>query len=261
MDYVNQSLNYNKISRVYDVSRAANIETVKKMIKLLRIDSISLIVDLGCGTGNYTYALSKSSKNIIGIDSSIGMINEARTKYPDLQFINGDTMDLPFISAIFDSAVAIQVLHHISNKEKFLKETNRVLKNGSYIAIQSCSHEQLHAFWFFNYFPNGLEKEIERTPDINMIITLLENTDFSNIGIEICYQDIVVAKETPERYLDKNYRDGISTFALLTEEEINLGCEKLRKDIASARVEDFIHQQKEKVAEIGGATIIYGKKD
>ncbi|WP_455393238.1 class I SAM-dependent methyltransferase [[Eubacterium] cellulosolvens] len=257
---INPSIHYNEISQVYDVSRAANIETVEKIVRLLRIDKNSALLDMGCGTGNYTAALSKTSKNIIGIDNSTGMIRQARAKFPTLQFICGDIMSIPFKSEILDGAMAVQVLHHVGNKEKFLQETYRVLRKGSYFAIHTCSHKQLLAFWFCHYFPEGLEKEIERIPDTNVIASLLENAGFSDIGTERCYQDIVVAKETPEQYLDKNYRDGISTFSLITEEEIQAGCEKLREDIASGEVEAFIQKQKEKVAKIGGSLIICGQK-
>ena len=260
MGFINHSKWYNEISQVYDISRTANAETVEKLVKLLSIDKNSSIVDLGCGTGNYSIAISKTSKNIVGIDKSIGMIRQALAKSPTIQFINGSIMYLPFNSETFDSAIAIQVLHHTSNKEQFLRETYRVLRKGSHIALQSCSHEQLQAFWFCHYFKNGLKKELEHTLDINEIVSLLENIGFSNIGIELCYTDIVVSKEQPKSYLEKNYRNGISTFSLMTEDEINSGCEMLRQDIASGKVEDIIQQQKAKVAKIGGTTIIYGQK-
>jgi len=245
---------------MYDVSRAANIETIEKLVTLLHVDCNSVLLDMGCGTGNYTASLQQAANSVIGTDSSIGMIRQARAKFPGLRFICGDVTSLPFNSETFDGAFAIQVLHHVKKKDMFLREAYRVLRNDAYIAIHSCSHTQMRAFWFYHYFPKGIEKDIKRTPDVGSIASLLERTGFSNIGIEMCYRDTVVAHETPERYLDKSYRDGISTFALLTQEDIELGCDKLREDIASGAVESVVQESEAKVATVGGSSIVHGQK-
>jgi protein-L-isoaspartate O-methyltransferase len=69
------------------VSRAANSETVGKLIKVLNIDHKSILLDIGCGTGNYTAALQKIAKHVIGIDLAMAMIHQAHTKFPPLQLI------------------------------------------------------------------------------------------------------------------------------------------------------------------------------
>jgi len=98
-------------------------------------------------------------------------------------------------------------------------------------------------------------------PDSKDIVLLLTRVGFSDTGIEICYRDVVVADETPERYLDRNYRDSISTFAFLTEEDIELGCEKIRKDIASGAIQSVVRESEVKVVrDTGGSCIVYGHK-
>ncbi len=256
----NKSISYEKISQIYDVSRASNNETVEKLIKLLHIDPNSIILDMGSGTGNYTAALQQITQSIIGIDISIEMIKQARIKYPMLNFIYGNILDLPFNSKTFDGVFAIQVLHHVKNKHSFLREAYRILQKDAYIAIHSCSHSQMRAFWFYHYFPKGLIADLSRIPDVGEITILLENAGFLNIDFEICFQDEVVINETPKSYLVKKYRDGISTFSFLTEEDVILGCKKLQKDIKSGVVEKIIQQSKENVMKVGGSSIIYEKK-
>ena len=257
----NHVISYDKISEIYDVGRGANIETVRKLVRLFGVDSSSLLLDLGCGTGNYTAALQKVAKTLIGIDISKGMTEQAQAKFPQLHLICGDVTSLPFDSETFDGAFAIQLLHHLNKKEIFLKEAHRVLRKGGGLAIHSCSHRQLRSFWFYHYFPQGLEVDLARIPDSDEITLMLEVAGFSNVGIEVCYQDEVVAHETPESYLDKNYRDSISTFAFLSQEDIQVGCRKLQEDITSGFIERFVEQSKSKVATVGGTTIIYGKRD
>ena len=255
------AVDYDKIGRIYDTSRLANPETLEKLTRLLEVGSRSVILDLGCGTGNYAGALGNVAKTVIGVDLSIGMLKQARAKFPSLQLVHGDVTSLPFASSIFDGALAVQVLHHVSDKEEFLREALRVVRDGGSIAIHACSHQQMRAFWFYHYFPRGLEVDLARMLDSREIASLLAAVGFSDIGIEICYSDVVVAGETPERYLDKNYRDSISTFAFLTEEEVGSGCQRIQEDIASGIVGSVVRQAEAKVAdETGGSCIIYGRK-
>lgn len=255
------SADYDRISRIYDTSRVANTETLEKLIRLLHVGSGSVILDMGCGTGNYTDALRRVAKSVIGIDLSIGMLEQARAKFTDLLLICGDVTSMPFKPESFDAAFAVQVLHHVKEKELFLTEAYRVLRKGAGIAIHACSHRQMRAFWFYHYFPKGLQVDLARMPDSKEIVSLLTRVGFSDIRIETCYHDVVVANEAPERYLDRNYRDSISTFAFLSEEDVELGCEKIRKDIASGTVESVVRRSDARVAnDVGGSSIIYGRK-
>ena len=255
------SADYDRISRIYDTSRVANTETLEKLIRLLHVGSDSVILDMGCGTGNYTDALRRVAKSVIGIDLSICMLEQARAKFTGLLLICGDVTSMPFKPESFDAAFAVQVLHHVKEKELFLTEAYRVLRKGAGIAIHACSHRQMRAFWFYNYFPMGLQVDLARMPDSKEIVSLLTRVGFSGIRIETCYRDVVVADEVPERYLEKNYRGSISTFAFLSEEDVELGCEKIRKDIASGAVESVVRKSEAKVAnEVGGSSIVYGQK-
>jgi len=105
----NNSVDYDKVSQIYDVSRAANVETIEKLIKVLHVENDSWLIDMGCGTGNYTAALQQVAERVIGIDISMGMLQRARTKFPAIQFVQGDIAFLPFSSNTFDGALAIRL--------------------------------------------------------------------------------------------------------------------------------------------------------
>lgn len=53
------------------------------------------IVDAGCGTGHITEWLTDRGADVTGVDLSAGMIAEARRRYPDLRFEQGDLHHLP----------------------------------------------------------------------------------------------------------------------------------------------------------------------
>ena len=254
------SVNYDKISRVYDSSRAANTETVNNLITLLRINSSSLVLDVGCGTGNYGSILNWIAGSVIGLDSSIGMITRASVKFPELLLINGAVTHLPLKPDIFDGLFSIQVLHHVENKALFFSEAYRVLKNGSWMAVDSASHKQLETFWVYHYFSEGLNIDKARIPDTRQIVEFMQVTGFVNVGIVTSYTNVEIHHKNPERYLEKEFRDGQSTFHLMTEEEIEIGCNKLKRDVASGEINSIVQEFERKEREVGGSSIIYGQK-
>ncbi|NHI93211.1 MAG: class I SAM-dependent methyltransferase [Candidatus Lokiarchaeota archaeon] len=255
-----KKIDYDGISKVYDVSRGINTGVLEDLCKILKVTSKSYLIDLGCGTGNFAIALQQFSKRIIGIDLSRSMVRETQSKSPNLQVLHGDVSFLPFNSETFDGAYSIQVLHHIKEKEQFLREIYRILRNNAKVTINSCSHKQHEAFWVLHYFPRGLEVDLERIPDVKEIESMLKKAGFSNVSSKICRSDAILIDQKPENYLNKQYRDGLSTFALLTEEEIETGCNKIREDIASGKVYEILREYNEKWTDFGGSTFIFGKK-
>ncbi|MFX1377211.1 MAG: class I SAM-dependent methyltransferase [Promethearchaeota archaeon] len=255
-----RKINYDKFSQIYDISRGIHTKTVEALVKLTLIDSNSLILDMGCGTGNYTAALKKFANNVIGIDLSLAMIEKAMSKFPNLEYINGNVINLPFRSDFFDGLYVIQVIHHIMDKFVFLKETYRVLRKNGFIAIHTCSHNQIKTYWYTYYFPEGLKFELKRFLDIKKLTPLLKKSGFSNIGVEICYHDSVIMNQSPEKYLDKNFRNGDSMFALLSEDQIEVGCKKLKEDIKSGAINQVLKEYTKKLDMFGGSSIVYAQK-
>ena len=102
--------------------------------------------------------------------------------------------------------------------------------------------------------------DLARIPDTYEISLLLERAGFCDVTAEISYTDIAFEHEKPELYLDRDYRNGQSTFNLLSKKDIESGCRKLREDIESGIVESIIREFEEKEKEVGGSCVIYGTK-
>lgn len=66
------------------------------------------VIDVGCGTGNYTLHLAKECRQILGIDSSKGMLDELEKKRKNLELTNVSTKCVSFeelnIESKFDIA-------------------------------------------------------------------------------------------------------------------------------------------------------------
>lgn len=255
-----KKVNYEELSQVYDKNRSVNAKTINDLIRLTKIGSNSLLLDSGSGTGNYGIALNKIAKRVIGVDLSLKMIERTRIKEREMDLINGDIVFLPFKSLVFDGMYVIQVLHNLQEKIQFLKEARRVLKVNGHLAIHTCSHDQINAYWCYYYFPGGLKVDFKRIPDIKDIVSILDDVGFLEIRVKPCHEDMVILNQTPENYLIEDFRNADSTFALLTNEEIIRGCEHLREDIKSGVIYEIIEEYKKKIDFYGGSTIIYCHK-
>lgn len=91
------------------------------------------VLDLGCGSGYITNYLHNQNLNSIGLDFSQEMINIARTKYPNIDFLLADfvNIDKYFDENSIDGLIAIYSLYFVPKEqfESVLMALSRVLKS------------------------------------------------------------------------------------------------------------------------------------
>ncbi len=94
-----------------------------------------LYLDFGCSTALYGRALKASQQEaqIVGLDFSSQMLNEARLKAEadetNMFLIRADGRDLPFFSKTFDGIVMGGTLNELTEELKVLYEARRVIKS------------------------------------------------------------------------------------------------------------------------------------
>lgn len=102
------------------------------------IPKSSILLDLGCGSGNLSRTLSDNGYNVIGVDISFKILEYTRRhRFPQKNlFIQYDGKSLPFPSDCFDACVTYEVLQHLADPDSFrriLEEIFRALKPGGLI--------------------------------------------------------------------------------------------------------------------------------
>jgi len=78
------------------------------------------ILDLGCGTGQLTARIAGSGARVLGLDSSPGMIGQARQNYPNLEFKLADAASFSFPRE-FDAVFSNAALHWIREPENVIQ--------------------------------------------------------------------------------------------------------------------------------------------
>lgn len=96
----------------------------------------SIVLELGCGTGEYTERLAASGASLVALDLVPDLIRvaAARALPAPVRFVLGDAEALPFQDASFDGVVGNAVLHHL-RLAPALQEIRRVLRPGGWCAF------------------------------------------------------------------------------------------------------------------------------
>lgn len=108
----------------------------------------ALVLELGCGTAEYSRALAARGIRVLGIDISGRMLQEARKKLAPADKIGltqADAHLLPFSDETFDAVVGNAVLHHLEGTTA-LAEAYRVLKPLGAIAFSEPNMHNPYVF-------------------------------------------------------------------------------------------------------------------
>jgi len=141
---------FDKIALKYDAWYLTPIgsyvdATEKEQVFSLWHTKQGLVLDLGCGTGNYTAVLNKQGIKVIGLDKSLSMLKLAQKKLFHTPFVRSDATYLPFKDETFAGVMSITLFEFLSYPEKAIREIYRVLKPGGEVLIGTMN---MFSLWF-----------------------------------------------------------------------------------------------------------------
>ncbi len=99
------------------------------LVEMLAPRSGERILDIGCGTGHLTSMIAKSGANVVGIDNSQDMIDQARKNFPSLEFELAGVEDFTFPYS-FDAAFSNAALHWVRSPRNAVRSISKSLKPG-----------------------------------------------------------------------------------------------------------------------------------
>ena len=122
-------INYDKIATEYAQRRKVHPEVLKTLFLTGEIGTVSKVLEIGCGTGNYIIALeSLTGCSCWGTDPSEQMLSKARKHTEKIIFQPGKAEKLDFPQNFFDLVFSVDVIHHVNKIIDYFQEAYRVLK-------------------------------------------------------------------------------------------------------------------------------------
>lgn len=116
---------YKNISLVYDLF-TGNVKYKKRTKYLLKLFNRfdrkpTLLLDLACGTGNFSFEFAKRGIDVIGVDMSEDMLSIAMSKNSNNQvmFLNQKGEELELFGTVDGAVCCLDSLNHITDYQTF----------------------------------------------------------------------------------------------------------------------------------------------
>jgi len=102
---------------------------VNLVMFLMPKEKVDMVLDVGCGDGYLCYQFNKKIKNVCGIDFAENRVKYAKSKFPEIEFVQGDIYNLPIQNNSYDIITCVEVLEHIEDPLKAILELKRVSRD------------------------------------------------------------------------------------------------------------------------------------
>jgi ubiquinone/menaquinone biosynthesis C-methylase UbiE len=103
-------------------------------IELKKLFKDRKLLDLGCGYGADTQSFSAYARSVVGVDLDYHKTWE-KIKNKKIRFVQSPSEKLPFRNGDFQAIYLKDLLHHVDDVEKTLKETKRISSDDVNIVI------------------------------------------------------------------------------------------------------------------------------
>ncbi len=95
------------------------------------------LIEAGCGEGYGADLLRAAGAQVIAVDYDDSVVAHVRQRYPRVQTMSANLVDLPLRSATADVLVSLLVIEHLWNLSDFWSEVRRVVGPGGWIVVST----------------------------------------------------------------------------------------------------------------------------
>lgn len=248
---------YDKIGKNYGKTRRSDPRIARKLLDILESFQASTIVDIGAGTGSYAFFLAEYGYEVIAVEPSATMRNQA-ISHPAIEWVDGYAENLPLSNRAAEAAIIMLAFHHFQDYKKALLEVHRVVGNGQ-IILFTYDPAMISSFWLTKYFPSFI-KDVESTfipisklsDEIHLITGNSVNVIPFRLPHNLSDSFAAVGWARPELYLDVDIRNGISSFAKIDGDEVEQGVLRLQEDLETGKWDkEYGYLRKQKQYDFG----------
>jgi demethylmenaquinone methyltransferase/2-methoxy-6-polyprenyl-1,4-benzoquinol methylase len=209
---------FDRIAPVYDLMNRTMTAGLDRRWRRITAEAVvrpgNAVLDACCGTGDLAIADARAGGRVIGLDFSERMLERARSKAPDLEWVSGDVLALPFDDATFDAVTVGFGVRNVEDLERALRELRRVLRDGGRLAILEITRPRrllapFYRFWFDGVVPllgklvpggsayTYLPASVRRFPGPEELSALIASTGFRSVSYR-AFAGGIVALHTAE---------------------------------------------------------------
>ena len=210
---------FDRISPVYDAMNRTMTLGLDRRWRRAAAEAVvrygDRVLDACCGTGDLAIAAKEAGGgSVTGLDFSLRMLERARAKSREIEWVQGDLLALPFDDASFDAATVGFGVRNLDNLDLGLAELRRVLRPGGRLAILEITQPRgvlapFYRLWFDRLVPllgrvlpggsayTYLPASVRRFPGPEDLAALLREAGFEDVRWRL-FAGSIVALHTGE---------------------------------------------------------------
>jgi demethylmenaquinone methyltransferase / 2-methoxy-6-polyprenyl-1,4-benzoquinol methylase len=203
---------FDRIAPVYDVMNHVMTAGLDRRWRRIAIDETvradDRVLDACCGTGDLAIAARGRGAEVVGLDFSERMLERAARKEPQIEWVRGDVLALPFEGASFDAVTVGFGVRNVEDLEAGVRELRRVLRPGGRLGILEITTPRgrlapFYRVWFDRVVPalgkvlpggaayTYLPASVRRFPGPDDLAALLERSGFGGVRYRLFAGGIV----------------------------------------------------------------------
>ena len=218
---------YNRLAAEYGRHRRVHPGVLRALVTTAALTPAARILDVGCGTGNYTIALAETVGCAVeGIDPSTEMLARLRERAPHIptHVARAERLDVP--ADTFDLVFSVDVIHHVADRAAYYAEAYRALRPGGRVCTVTDSEDIIRRRAPLSvYFPASAEIELRRYPPIAALAHLMREAGFGALREDVVELAYALTDATP-------YRDrAFSSLHLIPEDAFQRGLAQMERDL------------------------------
>ncbi|WP_058308735.1 class I SAM-dependent methyltransferase [Gracilibacillus massiliensis] len=236
---------HSKENSITYTTREADHSWIESIKGLIPVENISKALDIGCGGGIYSKALSDMGvETVTGVDFSKAILEGARENcknYDNISFVNGNAYETNLNSQTYDLILERALIHHLNDLRSCFLEAFRLLKDNSFYILQDRTPEDYllegdenHIRgYFFELFPRLVDKESNRRYKSQFVIEMLQEVGFSHIEEVKLWETRAIYEDKAQLLKDISDRTGRSILHELDDNELKLLINHIDKSLST----------------------------